>query len=978
MLDENNRSSHRKVNPEVIEISILFLGLALISITSLYNYLLFHSIAEIFSIIIAGGVFIVGWNSRKYMKSSFFLILGVSSLFVVVIDLLHTLSYSGMTIFSDFDANLPTSLWIAARYLQAGSVLFASLLVRRSIKPFYLGIIYLGIIHLLLFLIFFEIFPVCYISSEERLTPFKIISEYIIILILFVSLLMIIRNRTEFDKRVFFLIIISIVALMIAELAFTFYFVVTDIPNLVGHLFKIISFYFLYRSIIKIGITDPFDLLFRKISRSESELRNIIKHSGAGITMLDENGKYLLVNEKAATELGGKPEDFIGKSLYDVFPNKIADEIFNSNRELIKKGINRAYQRSFDMPSGKKTYWIVEQPLQDIDEKNYSLLSLTTDITERKKSEDLLEEAELRYRTTFEQSPDGIIILDLDTFKAIEFNDAVCKMLGYTNEEFATLRINDYDAIENPLETRKHIDKVLKEGRDDFETNFRTKSGEIKDILVTAKVITLSGKIYFQSIFRDITERKRAIEEIRRREYDLNERVKELTCLYNISKLIEQIDISIEEVLEKTLSYLPPAWQYPEITCAQILYKDQELTTENYKDTEWAQKTNIREYGKIVGSIKISYLEKMPEIDEGPFLKEERLLINGISEMLGTFIERKIAEEEILNLSKFPSENPNPVLRVNYQQVIYSNKIGKNLFNINEGSRIPKVLEESIIKSLTNNTIEELELRLNSKTYTLAITPVENMDYVNVYGLDITERKKAEERLSQLISTVSHELRTPITVLLMSIEYLNKNKDTLDENLEEKLIDGISRNIQLLNKLAEDILLVSRIDEKKLELKREEYNPLEIIHEILYLMEPIGKEKNIDFEVVVDDRIHLRGDSKRIDQVFRILIDNAIKYSNENSNIEIVAIDNYQGEYNLNGNKGVLFQFKDHGRGIAKEDIPHIFERFFRGSNVNEIAGTGLGLAIAKDLIEAHQGKIFLESELEKGTMIRLFLPKLE
>jgi two-component system sensor histidine kinase VicK len=252
------------------------------------------------------------------------------------------------------------------------------------------------------------------------------------------------------------------------------------------------------------------------------------------------------------------------------------------------------------------------------------------------------------------------------------------------------------------------------------------------------------------------------------------------------------------------------------------------------------------------------------------------------------------------------------------------------------------------------------------------------MDYVNVYGLDITERKKAEQKLSQLISTVSHELRTPITVLMMSMEYLTKYQNSLTNELEEKLLDGISRNINLLNKLAEDILLISRVDEDKLEIEWKEYSPSKIIKDILYLMEPIGEEKNISFRIKVDHQIQLKGDSKRIDQIFRIIIDNAIKYSNENSTITIEATNNYQGKYNLNGNKGVLFQFKDQGRGISEEDMPYIFERFFRASNVDKIAGTGLGLAIAKDLIAAHKGSVYIESELGKGTTVNLFLPQFE
>jgi len=314
MLNENNQTDSHNINPEILEIVVFIIALLFVFLTSIYSYLLFHSIAELFSIIIAGGVFLVGWNSRKYMESSFFLVIGISSLFIGVIDLIHTLAYSGMNIFIGFTSNLPTSLWIAARYLQAGSCLFASFLIKRKINSLLLIIGYLIVTVVLVVLIFANLFPICYIEGIG-LTSFKIISEYIINLMLFACVLIIIRNKAQFDKKVFALMISSILATIIAELAFTIYIGVYDFSNFIGHIFKIIAFYLLYKSIVQIGIEKPFNLLFRKIRKSELELKNIIKHSGTGIVMLDESGKFLLVNEKAA-RFWGDSERFYWKNTF--------------------------------------------------------------------------------------------------------------------------------------------------------------------------------------------------------------------------------------------------------------------------------------------------------------------------------------------------------------------------------------------------------------------------------------------------------------------------------------------------------------------------------------------------------------------------------------------------------------------------------------------------------------------------------------
>lgn len=133
----------------------------------------------------------------------------------------------------------------------------------------------------------------------------------------------------------------------------------------------------------------------------------------------------------------------------------------------------------------------------------------------------------------------------------------------------------------------------------------------------------------------DITERKHAEDEMEKLHYNLNERYKELNLLYDISKLAAQTDISTENVLQKAVALIPPAWQYPQITCARITLYEQEYASQNFTKTKWEQFAPIRIFGQNAGLVEVCYLKEMPQIDEGPFLKEERNLINTIATHLG-------------------------------------------------------------------------------------------------------------------------------------------------------------------------------------------------------------------------------------------------------------------------------------------------------------------------------------------------------
>jgi hypothetical protein len=154
-------------------------------------------------------------------------------------------------------------------------------------------------------------------------------------------------------------------------------------------------------------------------------------------------------------------------------------------------------------------------------------------------------------------------------------------------------------------------------------------------------------KVLNEDLIGEIKRRKRVEKELKQVSHGLGERIKELNCLFSISKLRERTDFSLEDILQAILDLIPPAWQYPEITCARIIFNGSEFTTTNYKNSRWKLTRDIMVYSERVGTLEVFYLEEKSELDEGPFLREERNLIDAIAERIAKFIEREWAEDEI-------------------------------------------------------------------------------------------------------------------------------------------------------------------------------------------------------------------------------------------------------------------------------------------------------------------------------------------
>ena len=244
---------------------------------------------------------------------------------------------------------------------------------------------------------------------------------------------------------------------------------------------------------------------------------------------------------------------------------------------------------------------------------------------------------------------------------------------------------------------------------------------------------------------------------------------------------------------------------------------------------------------------------------------------------------------------------------------------------------------------------------------------------------DITPFLTIDKLRKNFISSVSHELRTPITSLCLSIQFLKKHWERLPKRKIHSTLEVMDESAELLTTLIEDLLVISKIENNRFKMEKKKFNIIKNINSTIKSFEEQLKSKKIKlikkFEA---NDIQYFGDPKRIKQIVSNILDNAIKYSPSSSKIDFSVVKNYEGKYNPDNKKGLLIQIQDQGIGIPSHELPYVFKPFFRTVEAEKNEGTGLGLYITKNLVELHEGQIFIDSTHHVGTKVSIFLPFLE
>jgi two-component system phosphate regulon sensor histidine kinase PhoR len=297
--------------------------------------------------------------------------------------------------------------------------------------------------------------------------------------------------------------------------------------------------------------------------------------------------------------------------------------------------------------------------------------------------------------------------------------------------------------------------------------------------------------------------------------------------------------------------------------------------------------------------------------------------------------------------------------------------VGKNILEVYRGSFVLELME-----NLKENESEKMsfESRINNEEYIkIYINQMKNHDNDSKGHIiiieDITLIKSLENMRRDFVANVSHELKTPITTIKGFIETIQEN-EIKDEQTLSHFYSIILEESDRLTRLVNDILILSQLENKdgRNEIKEEVDVCREITH-VFDILKLNVEEKNIRFMMQRSEPIFIVFNSDEFRQMMLNLLDNAIKYSEINKNIEIIVIENEME---------IIIKVKDQGFGIPKKDVSRIFERFYRveKSRSKEKGGTGLGLAIVKHVIQNNKGRIEVESNLGKGTCFTISFPK--
>jgi PAS domain S-box-containing protein len=481
-----------------------------------------------------------------------------------------------------------------------------------------------------------------------------------------------------------------------------------------------------------------------------------------------------------------------------------------------------------------------------------------------------------------------------------------------------------------------------------FKNNeVKTEETKIADKVFSLTFAPIIEKEFVNVYGLDITESKRAEDALRESEEkyrDIVENIADVIFILNKEGIVIYISQNIQNIIGYT------AEDTIDENFAKYVYsEDLEISIEGF---EKHKKGSIvpQEFRMITKKGETKWVSVLGKLAKN---KKNECVFSGV---LRDISERKRAMEEIEKLAKFPDENPNPVLRISKDGIVLYHNIGSELlleqWQYEEEQPIPEKWSTLVRQSFETNEVKIEETTIDDKVLTLTFAPIIEKDFVNVYGLDITERKRVEaelkvsrERLKTASSILRHDLTNDLTVIKSAVDIYREERD---ESMIDEIEKRVEKSIETIHHQRDQIQFLDSHAEL------DEYDLKEVVQKVV--------SNYPDLKITVTGNCVTYADNA-IYSVFDNIVNNAVRHG-KTSKLDIEIIPNLEH---------CEIRFKDYGIGIPDEIKDKIFDE---GFHYGETGHTGIGLYIVQTTIEEYGGMVFVEDNTPQGAVFIIRLKK--
>ncbi len=725
-------------------------------------------------------------------------------------------------------------------------------------------------------------------------------------------------------------------------------------------------------------------------------LQSLLDNLPDSIYFKDKESKFIKVNRAKAKQWNTTPEKMVGKTDFDFFLRDIAEKRFEDDKKIMKTGksIFNKVEKIKDNKGIERWVLTTKIPRYNSRGNIIGTMGISSDITKLKKSEE-------KYKNLFETAIDPIAILDKNG-NFVDINAQVTNILGYHKNDLIGKKFNKAEILTKES-LNKSLDIFLKRMKGEnvptYEVEIISKDGDLIPAEINASALYENNEVIGDFvIIRDLRERYKR-EEIEKELVESENRFRDIFdstsdfLLYIEKSIILDVNETAEKfgglkknlIIGKTISEL------------NKLFSNEDLKKHHEAVKNASRGIKVRDYESDLISkdgIRYNYLFSVDCIRDVRGIKG--ILIRGRD-----ITQRHQAWEELVKLE----EKYRVLAETSADGVVIIDSLGRLTYVNPSFEKLCARRKSQILATLfreylsdesvyffeqvfidarkKDEKIENVELELvHAKGQ---IIPIEvNMapfkkdcEFTGMVCTirDITERRSIEDELkkserlkTEFMNIAAHELKSPVTPIKGYLDLIISDKDASDRLKDWAKVS--LRNAERLLKLVNDILDVSRLDTDTMRFEMERLETLEILEEIAEDMKAPIESKGLKFLIKIPNNLpNIMGDRHRLSQVLKNLLGNAIKFTDNGSiGIEVQKKDDH-----------ILIIITDTGIGISKDELKKIFNKFYQAytGDDRKNEGTGLGLFICREILQKHDGDIWVESELGKGSQFIVKLPYL-